>query len=308
MNSPNPDIPTSPAAQPRVWTTLDLVNWTRSYFEKKGLEQSRLEAEMLLAEVLNCARIRLYVDFEKPVSAEHLAKFRDFVKRRGERREPLQYILGHSQFLELKLAVNPDVLIPRPETEMLAVWAADQAKKIASDAPPRVLDLCTGTGCIALHITSKTPTARVLATDISPAALTLARQNAESLKLSSRISFLEGDLYAPLQSAKEQPFDLIVANPPYVAESDSATLQPEVGLHEPTIALFAPENGLAILRRIVDASASWLKPGGYLGLEFGAGQSERVLQIAEKTGYFAELHIESDSAKIPRFLHARTKK
>ena len=147
-------VPTPPAS--RVWTSLDLIKWTTGYFQKKGLEHARLEAELLLAEVLGCARIRLYVDFEKPVPADKLAQYREYVKRRGESREPLQYIVGHAQFMDLQLKVTPAVLIPRPETEVLALWAVERAKECAARLEPgaqtpavRVLDMCTGSGCLA---------------------------------------------------------------------------------------------------------------------------------------------------------------
>ncbi|HLX60968.1 MAG TPA: HemK/PrmC family methyltransferase [Planctomycetota bacterium] len=368
----NVKIQPASAASPtyRIWTTLDLITWTRSYFEKKGIEHARLEAELLLAEVLGCARIRLYVDFEKPVGAEQLARFREYVKRRGETREPLQYILGHTQFLDLKIKVTPAALIPRPETEILAVWAVERALEMsaavsataclsrsagegnvaagtaASETPskttieeqpplvfrPRtkvpkstgagvsVLELCTGSGCIALYMASKLSEAHIVATDISKEALDLARENATALKLDARVEFLNGDLFGALSNAGGPPapqnagcppapqlFDLIVANPPYVDEASKPALQPEVRDFEPPAALYGGSDGTSIIRRILNESAAWLKPGGYLGLEFGAGQAERILQIAQATKLFIDLKIESDAAKLPRFLLARTK-
>jgi release factor glutamine methyltransferase len=307
---PVPEPPPAPDPAPRVWTTLDLINWTKGFFEKKGLDHPRLEAELLLCEALGCPRIRLYVDFEKPVSADHLATFRDFVKRRGEKREPLQYIVGHTQFIDLQIKVTPAALIPRPETEILAVWAVDRLKEAhaKSSSVPRVLDLCTGTGCVALYSASKIPDATVIATDISTAALTLARENAVALKLDARVEFLEGDLFGALnESHKSDGFDVIVTNPPYIDETTRTTLQPEVRDYEPASALFAAEGGVAISRRIIEMGASWLKPYGWLGLEFGAGQQEIIREIATATGNFADIQIEKDGAKLPRFLMARKK-
>jgi len=280
-----------------------------------------LEAELLLAEVLGCARIRLYVDFERVVSAEHLATFRDYVKRRGEKREPLQYIIGNAQFIDLKIKVSPATLIPRPETEILAVWASDRLKEIqlktpvseSAEAPtslvPRVLDMCTGTGCIALYLASKHPTAHVVGTDLSADALAMANENAKAHTLESRVVFLQGDLFDALKTTYEKdPFDVIVTNPPYVDETTRATLQPEVRDFEPALALFAGEGGTAIARRILSECDAWLKPGGHLGLEFGAGQHEIIQDLAAATGIFDDIVIERDGGKLPRFLLARKKK
>jgi release factor glutamine methyltransferase len=301
MNSKIHPVPPPPAPTPRVWTTLDLLNWTKPFFEKKGISPALLEAQLLLAEALKCERMRLYTDFEKPIGAEQLATFRDFVRRRADLREPSQYILGHTQFIDLKLKVSPSVLIPRPETELLALWAVARAKE-AGDAPV-VLDLCTGSGCLALYVASKVPGARVVATDISPEALALARENAAALKLSERVEFLAGDLFAALSDGLQ--FDVLVTNPPYIDEAGRADLQPEVRDHEPAVALFAPERGLGISKRILAECARWLKPGGWLGLEFGIHHDAALATSAQETGHFASVALEKDSAKIMRFLHAR---
>lgn len=306
MNSKLQKIEPPPPPQPRVWTTLDLIKWTTDFFIKKGIESARLEAELLLAEVLECPRIQLYVNFEKPVSAERLAKYRDFVKRRAETREPLQYILGNTQFIDLKVRVSKGVLIPRPETELLALWAVERLKASSGDAL-RALDLCTGSGCLALFMASKEPRAKITATDLSPAALAIARQNAETLKLIERIEFSESDLFSTLSADLRGALDLIVSNPPYIDPAQKPTLQPEVRDHEPEMALFAEEKGLAILRRIITDAGEWLKTGGWLGLEFGFGQHDAVREIAEKTGVFEAVVIVPDSNKTPRFLQAQKK-
>jgi release factor glutamine methyltransferase len=304
MNPKIQHVPAPPAPAARVWTTLDLIQWTKAFFEKKGIEQPRLEAELLLAEALGCERIRLYVDFEKPVEAEKLARFREFVRRRSENREPLQYILGHAQFIDLKIKVSPAALIPRPETELLAVWGVEKAQKIEAGA--RVLELCTGTGCMALYVASMAANATVAATDISAEALALAAENARALKLESRVTFLMGDLFGALDGlAQKEPFDLILANPPYIDQQTEAGLQPEVGRHEPPVALFAADRGLATVRRILTELNGWLKPGGCIGIEFGINQSEEIKAFAEGTGCFDEIHIEKDAARLPRFLFAR---
>jgi release factor glutamine methyltransferase len=304
MNPKVQKIEPAPPPQPRIWTSLDLIKWTSDFFAKKGIESPRLEAELLLAEVLECPRIHLYVNFEKPVEPERLARYRELVKRRADSREPLQYILGHTQFVDPKLSVTRDVLIPRPETELLALWTVERLKATTGEAL-RALDLCTGSGCLALFMASKETRAKISAVDLSPAALTMAKKNAETLKLSERVEFYEGDLFAPLPLDGREAYDLIVSNPPYIDPAQKPTLQPEVRDHEPAMALFAEENGLAVVRRIVGEAGTWLKSGGWLGLEFGFGQHEAVKGMAELAGTFAVVEIAADANKIPRFLQAQ---
>ena len=313
-------VPAQPAA--RIWTSLDLINWTRDYFQKKGIESARLEAELLLASVLGCPRIRLYIDFEKAVAPEHLALFREKVKRRAEAREPLQYIVGQTEFLHLSIKVSPAVLIPRPETELLAMWAEERLNEFAKAAQPdaasttiatevvaaprlKALDICTGSGCIALYLASKVPAAQIVASDISAAALTVAAENAKSLQLDSRVAFHAGDLFAALPPEHKGSFNLIVSNPPYVNPADKPTLAPEVLNHEPAQALFADEAGLAVLRRIVNEAAEWLRPGGWLGLEFGVDQAEKLKEIAAASGRYDSAEIKLDHARRPRMFVAR---
>jgi release factor glutamine methyltransferase len=306
MNGKIQKIPEPPPQQPRIWTSLDLIKWTTDFFKKKGIEAARLEAEILLSEVLGCPRIRLYVDFEKPVPQEKLAIFREFVKRRGETREPLQYIVGHTQFIDLKIKVSRATLIPRPETENLAVWAVERAKEIQGDSL-RALDLCTGSGCLALYLASKEPRAQVVATDISAEALALAAENATALNLAERVAFKQGDLFAALGADLKNTIDLIVANPPYIDPASKATLPPEVRDHEPASALFADECGLAIARKILAEAGEWLKPGCWLGVEFGIGQAESLRKLAEDNSVLTDVSIKDDHNKIPRFVLARKK-
>jgi len=306
MNPKVQKIESPPPSQPRVWTSLDLIKWTSDFFIKKGIESPRLEAELMLAEVMECPRIQLYVNFEKPVAPEKLARYREFVKRRTDTREPLQYILGHTQFIDLKLNVTKDVLIPRPETELLALWAVDRLKGLTGEAL-RALDLCTGSGCLALFVASKEARAKISASDLSPAALAIAKKNAEALKLTERVEFAEGDLFSPQPQENRGAYDLIVSNPPYIDPDQKPTLQPEVRDHEPQMALFADDKGLAVLRRIISGAGEWLKPGGWLGVEFGFGQHEAVKEMAEQTGVFSVVEIVLDANKIPRFLQAQKK-
>lgn len=326
-------IPPPEPPAPRVWTSLDLIKWTTSYFDKKGIASPRLEAELLLADVLDCPRIRLYVDFEKAVPPEKLATYREFVKRRAEAREPLQYILGHSQFIDLWLKVSPAVLIPRPETEILALWAVERLKeRVPPPSPPppppadataqtetpvppqssaplppslHALDLCTGSGCLALYMASKVPQASVIATDISAAALALAAENAATLKLAERVVFRQGDLFGALQAEEKGTFDVAVANPPYVDPAVSATLAPEVRDHEPREALYSEGGGLGLVRRILAEAGEWLRPGGWLGMELGQGQADEVRRLAEDAGCYSGVEIREDHAKLLRYVLAQ---
>jgi release factor glutamine methyltransferase len=203
----------------------------------------------------------------------------------------------------MRLIVAKGVLIPRPETELLALWALERLKAMPGETL-NVLDLCTGSGCLALYIAAKEPRAKVTAVELSPEALAIAKRNAESLKLSERIQFIEGDLFAPVDPASREQWDLIVSNPPYIDPAQRETLQPEVRDHEPALALFADDHGLAVLRRIVSESAAWLKAGGRLGVEFGFGQHASVLQMAESAA-FASCEIVMDSNKVQRFLYTQ---
>jgi len=301
------DVPAPASPAPRVWTPLDLIKWTTGYFQKKGIASPRLEAELLLADVLDCPRIRLYVDFEKAVPQEKLAQYRDYVRRRGENREPLAYIVGHAQFLDLRLKVGPAVLIPRPETEILALWAVERAKEFALErsGDVRVADMCTGSGCLALYIAAKEPRAAVAAADISASALAVAEENARALKLEGRVTFRQGDLFGALPPEEKGTFDLLVANPPYVDPAARETLQAEVRDHEPAEALYAQGGALSIVGRILAEAPAWLKPGGWLGMELGLNQTDGVRRLAQESGGYDSIEITADDAKLPRYLHAR---
>jgi len=265
----------------RTWTILELLRWTTQHFAAKGIESPRLDAELLLASALGVERLRLYLDFEKPVLGEERARFRALVRRRGEERVPVAYLTGRREFWSLPLAVTPDVLIPRPETETLV--EAVLARTGQREAGRAALDLGTGSGAIALALASEWPAAQVVATDLSDAALAVARKNAESLGLAGRIDFAAGDGFAPVAG---QRFHAIVSNPPYVAEADAASLAPELR-HEPAQALFAPGDGTAQLRRIAAGAPGHLLPGGLLALELAPAQAADVTQCLGAAGFDA---------------------
>jgi release factor glutamine methyltransferase len=280
----------SAAAVDRTWRVLDLLTWTKEHFAAKGIETPRLDAELLLAFALGCDRLRLYVEFEKPVTAEERARFRALVRRRAEERVPVAYLTGVREFWSLPLAVTPDVLIPRPDTETLVEAVLSRVPDRA--APLAVLDLGTGSGAIALALARELPRAELTASDVSAAALAVARKNAEALGLAERVRFALGDGFAPVAGER---FDLIVSNPPYVAEGGAAGLAPELR-HEPALALFAEGDGTALLRRIAAEARPRLRgPGGLLALELAPAQAADVTQCLAAAG-FGELAEHRDLA------------
>ena len=276
----------------KTWTVLELVQWTTGFLKQKGIENGRREAEDLLGQVLELDRLKLYLAFEDQPGPLALARFRELVARRAKR-EPLQYLLGWQPFLGMKIKCAAGVLIPRPETERLAQLALERLAPLGEAA--RFADIGTGTGCIALAL-AQGSAASGMATDLSEAALSLAAENARALGLAERIEFLLGNLCGPLEGA----FDLIVSNPPYIAESDKASLQPEVRDFEPGEALFSGPDGLRELKQLLNDAPRHLKPGGWLMLECGKGQPE-LLKSGLNAG-FSEARIEADPYGVERFL------
>ena len=260
------------------WTVLDLLQWTARHFATQGIASPRLDAECLLAHSLGVDRLRLYVDFEKPVFEAERAGFRELVRRRATDRIPVAQLIGRKEFWSLDLAVTPDVLVPRPETETLVTAALDLCPR--TDAELRILDVGTGSGAIALALATERPLAQVTATDVSAAALAVARTNAERLGLSDRIRFVEGSLLEPVAGER---FDLIVSNPPYVAESARAGLPPELA-HEPDVALFAPDDGLALLRELAFGVSDLLGPGAGAAFELAPDQADQVVGWCREAG------------------------
>jgi len=252
-----------------TWTVRRLLEWTEDFLRKKGFESPRLEAQILLAHALGCKKIDLYVRFSEEPSEEKRTVFREIVKRRSEG-TPVAHLVGHREFYSLSFAVSPDVLIPRPETETLVMEALRLLKPLAA---PRVLDLGTGSGCIALTIAKQHKSSRVTAVDISPKALAIARGNAEHHGVAERVTFLEGDLFAPVAV---QTFDLIVSNPPYIAHAEFPTLDPGVRDFEPRSALDGGPDGLEFYRRLAADAGQFLNPSGTILVEIGSTQEESV--------------------------------
>ncbi|HET6441140.1 MAG TPA: peptide chain release factor N(5)-glutamine methyltransferase [Phycisphaerae bacterium] len=295
------------------WTVGRLLEWTQKFFEKKGIAQPRLEAEILLAHALGAERIGLYLAYEREVEADARARFREWVRRRAEG-EPTRYLVGGCEFMSLAFKVGPGCLIPRPETELLVEEVMARCGKTRGHAPAAegasaraavaVIDLCTGCGCVAVSVAVHMPESNVVATDISASALAMARVNAAAHGVADRVAFLEGDLYEVLEAAGAAPADYLVANPPYVAEAEWETLQPEIRNHEPREALVAGPEGAEVIERIVQGAPAYLKPGGTLLVEIGASQGPAVRDLAAGVRGLVDVEIRKDYAGHDRMLVA----
>ncbi len=283
-------------------TVLEAIQRSTEFLTRKGVDSPRLQTELLLAHLLKLPRMKMYLSFERVLSPGEVDSFRELIKRRGQR-EPLQHILGSTSFCGLEIAVNRQVLIPRPETELLAERGWTFLNQVSPDksAPPAVLDFGTGSGCLAIALACKCPAAEVSATDISPEALELARQNAARHGVAERIRFLQGDGFAALPAGAV--FDLVISNPPYIPSAEIATLQPEVRDYDPRRALDGGADGLDYGRRLAEQAVPFLKPGGRLMLEFGDGQVERLREIFQAQKWIVEA-IAKDYNHRPRFLVA----
>ena len=279
-----------------VWTPLKLLAWTQGYFSRGGVDAPRLTAEVLLAHALGCDRMRLYLDFEKPLVDEELARYRSLVKRRAEG-EPTAYLVEAKEFYGRRFRCDPRALVPRPETELL-VEAALEGLPTEGGV---TLDLCTGSGCVGITLALERPGARVLATDLSADALALAAENARAL--GAKVELLRGDLFAPVP--EELRFHLIAANPPYVPSSEIPNLARE--LHrEPALALDGGADGLAVARRLVAAAPARLRPGGMLVIEMHESHEQALPALCLAAG-FAHAEARRDLAGLPRLVVARAR-
>lgn len=265
----------------KVWSVLELLRWTTDHFAARGIRSARLDAECLLAHALGCDRLRLYLDFEKPVERGERERFRALVRARGTERIPVAYLVGQREFWSLPLRVGPDVLIPRAETEALVETVlglfADPA------AAGSVLDVGTGSGAIALALAHERPALAITATDCSVPALKLARENARQLGYEDRIRFAEGELLGPVAGER---FDVIVSNPPYVARAEAETLEPELR-HEPELALFGGDTGTEATCELIRAAPHALAPGGVLALEIDPRRRTQLARECERQGLAA---------------------
>ena len=270
-----------------------------------GSRSPRLDAELLLAHALGVPRAELFRDPGRPLRAEELGRFEGLLVRR-EAREPVAYILGRRAFRTIDLEVTADVLIPRPETETLVDVALEALKAMPIAGPdpedePLALDVGTGSGCVALALAAEDPFVRLVATDIDPGALAVARRNAAQLGLARRVEFVLSDLFADVG---ERPFDLVVSNPPYIPADEYVTLEPNVRDYEPRLALYGGVDGLDFYRRLVPGAALLLRPGGTLALEVGAGQADAVTGIIDAAGAYEAAARRGDLSGVPRVVYA----
>ncbi len=274
----------------RAWTVADALGWTVDYFTRKDVENPRRSAEWLLSAATGLSRVELYARFDRLLSPEERATFRAAIERRAAG-EPLQYVTGEMPFRHLVLQVRPGVFIPRPETEVL-VDAVLEHLDAAMPTAPTVLDLCTGSGAVAVCVAYERPAARVHATEIVPATAEVARENAERAGVSERVTVLDGDLFAPLPDALLGSFDAVAANPPYIPTADLAGLPAEVSGFEPRVALDGGADGLDVVRRIAEEGTRWLKSGGVLVMEtdtFRAKEAARIL-----SGWYEGVEVRRD--------------
>jgi len=285
------------------WTIQKLLNWTTEYLTQKGVDAPRLSAELLLSSVLGLKRIELYTQYNRVVEEEHLAKLRELVKRAGGH-EPIAYLVGKTEFYSIEFEVTPDCLIPRPETELLVQRAIEFLRQ--RTGPHHVCDLCTGCGTIAVAIAKNVPDARVVATDLSAAALGVAARNIKKYQLEERVELLHGDLFEPLIPHLDvTQFDLIACNPPYVSAAEYEALEKNVKDYEPRLALYGGQDGLDIYRRICEQVGRFLKPDGALLLEIGYTQGPAVRELLEQTGLFPSVRVDKDLTGHDRVVTAK---
>ena len=290
-----------PQRTDQPWTVLGLLKWTTQYLEGSGVESPRLGAEVLLAHCLRSQRIDLYTRFEYRPTGDELRSYRRLVER-ASKHEPVAYLIGQKEFYSLTFKVTPDVLIPRPETELLVAEAIEHLRTRTGSSS--MWDVCTGSGCVAIAVGSQVENVTILATDVSPQVLSVARENARTHRLTERITFRQADLLtSPPESDQITAFDVITANPPYVAQGDE--VGPEVA-YEPQEALMGGEDGLEFIRPIIAAAPRFLKPGAVLVLEFGHGQADTIRELIVASGAFAEPRILRDHQQIERVAVATT--
>jgi release factor glutamine methyltransferase len=286
------------------WTIGRLLNWTQQHLGEKGVEDPRLCAELLLAHALGCQKIELYTRFENVPGDEQRAKLRNLV-RQAAKRVPIAYLTNSKEFFSLSFEVSPAVLIPRPETELLVEAVIDYCGP-GDRQSWNVLEIGTGSGCIAVAITKYARDVRVVATDISADALAVAGRNVARHGVEERVQLVEaGGLALPPGSIPDGGFDIVVSNPPYVAAGQIDSLEPEVAEYEPRVALVAEGEGLAFYRLLAGGVAEVMWPGGAILVEIGQGQHEQVAEIFSEIGAFEFVKLSKDKAGIERVMQFR---
>ena len=281
----------------KQWTILEILQWTTDFFKQRCVDSPRLTAEILLAHVLQQERMYLYVHFDQPLQHEEREQYKALIRRCASG-EPTQYLTGVQEFWSLEFRVTPAVLVPRPETEHLVEAALALAKQASQ---PRILDIGTGSGAIAISLKHELPEADLFAGDISEDALNIAMQNATTLLTDGKtISFRRGDLFVPFAGMN---FELIISNPPYISTEDYEALEPKVKDHEPEHALHAGEDGLEIYRRLIADAPDYLTPGGHVLVEIGYGQKDAIVELFEAQNFRIH-HVINDYAGIERVIVA----
>ena len=289
---PGPPPPGTP------WTVIGMIRWSAAWLAERGVGEPRLSCEHLLAHVLGRDRLGLYLEFDRPLAPDELAHYKPLLRRRA-RHEPIQYILGTTAFRDLELRTDARALIPRPETEGLVQVVLDEAALRGMERGA-LLDVGTGTGAIALAAWSEGPFARVVAVDRSPSAVALARENAD--RVGADVDMRQGAFFAALEPG--ETFDVVVSNPPYVADHEMDGLPPDVGAWEPAEALRGGPSGLDVITPLLTGAPAHLRPGGFVALEIGATQGSRVLQVAVDTPGLADARLLRDLAGRDRYLVA----
>ena len=276
-------------------TVLESINLSTEFLSKKGIDSPRINAELMLAHILKCKRLDLYLKFDQPLNDEETKLYREYLKRRSSR-EPLQYITGSVEFYGLEFKVNNSVLIPRQETEILLETVINQNLK---DDRFNILDIGTGSGNIAVCLAKHLENSNVTSVDISDEALKVAKANAELNDVGDKITFIQANIFS---NTELNGFDIIVSNPPYVSEEDYENLQPELRLYEPKISLTDNNDGLSFYKQIVSASGHLLKSGGKIYFEVGAGQFEKVMSMLRENN-FSNVEYKKDYLNIERVIY-----
>ncbi|MBW1799319.1 MAG: peptide chain release factor N(5)-glutamine methyltransferase [Deltaproteobacteria bacterium] len=270
----------------KTWTIRDLLDVTTDYFKEKGIESPRLNAEILLAHLLNMSRIKLYLHYDQPLTDSEIAGYRSLIRKKI-RGEPTQYITGYQEFWSLDFVVGPQVLIPRPESELLVEKTLELCREseLWAEGPAKVLDLGTGCGSLAIAIAKELKDPAIWASDISEEAVSIARKNARRHQVESRIEFLCGDLWQPIKD-QGLVFDIILSNPPYILSSDIENLSPDVKDYEPLLALDGKEDGMFYIRRIIAEAPHFLVSGGWLLIPMDPDQTDGALELCKENGAY----------------------
>ena len=289
----------------KPWTIKNLLKVTTDYLKKNKIDSPRLSAEILLAHQLNTSRVKLYLDFDRPLNDEEISGYRSLIRRRLNR-EPIQYLAGRQEFWSLEFIVGPEVLIPRPESELLVEQAIAlcREERLTETRSPGILDLGTGCGALAISIARELENARIWACDISGDALNIANLNARKHAVESRIEFLQGDLWQPVMD-QGLTFDIILSNPPYIDADAFDHLAPEVRDHEPRLALDGREGGMFYIEEIIKKGTDYLNPGGWILLEMDPEQTQKALGLIEENNLYGEKKRVKDYSHQYRVVMAR---